>query len=187
MNDFIAGEDEDIGGDEGDGTNSVTGSPRLKPKMKKPQQASSAQDARDLAAIRQARKEMMARQDQSMHAALDQQREMDEQQRIQRMLAERYGPENENEEDDEDRYGEERAHQPVVNSISVLPSVKDPKLFLVKCDPGKEDESVWLLMKRYLSKQSSKEEKLFITSVFTTPASKGYIYIEAFRGKLRQH
>ena len=100
-------------------------------------------------------------------------------------LQDRYGG-------DEDEYDEDRTYADDIaartssaaaaSNISVLPSVKDPKLFLVKCDPGKEEESVWALMKRYLTKQNSREEKLFITSCFTTPASKGYIYIEAFRG-----
>jgi len=62
---------------------------------------------------------------------------------------------------------------------SLLPSVRDPKMFLVRCDPGEEQQSVLTLMQRFYAKERSENERLFIKSAFTTPAAKGYVYVEA--------
>lgn len=42
-----------------------------------------------------------------------------------------------------------------------------------------EDETVLFLFKRYIATESTEEDRLYIKSAFTQPASKGYVYIEA--------
>ena len=78
-----------------------------------------------------------------------------------------------NEVDDYDDYEDAEG-----SSGAILPSIKDPKLWLIRCDPGTEDQMVLALMKRYLD-NVGKGDALHIHSAFTTPASKGYVYIEA--------
>lgn len=60
------------------------------------------------------------------------------------------------------------------------PGIKDPKLWLVKCDPGQEDLMVLKLMKRYFSWQRT-DSRLWIRSAFSVPTVKGYVYIEAMK------
>lgn len=89
----------------------------------------------------------------------------------------------EDEEAVEDEFKEEEAKERamvgVVSQESLLPSVRDPKLWLVRCDPGEEQQSVLTLMQRFYAKEKSENERLFIKSAFTTPAAKGYVYVEA--------
>jgi transcription elongation factor SPT5 len=117
-------------------------------------------------------------EDDTLHLSLDQAREQKEAAELVARLEQRYGAEEEFY-DDEELYADEDEAGGAESKQSLLPSIKDPKLWLVKCDPGKEDESVMTLLKKYLFKENSRDEKLFIRSAFTTPASKGYVYIEA--------
>ncbi|KAL6063390.1 Transcription elongation factor SPT5 [Balamuthia mandrillaris] len=60
----------------------------------------------------------------------------------------------------------------------LLPSVRDPKLWLVRCKVGKERECVICLMQKFLDKEES-EEPLLIKSAVCCDNLKGYIYVEA--------
>ena len=61
---------------------------------------------------------------------------------------------------------------------SLLPTVTDPKLWLVRCKPGKEREFAFMIMRRYFERQFA-EEPLQIFSVVASDHIKGYIYVEA--------
>ena len=121
-------------------------------------------------------------EDDTMHLSLDQLREQQEADRLVKEIEGRYGGDGDDEidlnalddyddEDDGDGGGG--------GSAAILPSIKDPKLWLIRCDPGTEDQMVLTLMQRFLQKDGSKDDALYIHSAFTTPASKGYLYIEA--------
>ena len=118
--------------------------------------------------------------DDTMHLSLDQRRDQEEAERLVRELDERYGGADGaddidlNDIDDYDDYDMEAGGGGGV----AIPSIKDPKLWLIRCDPGTEDQMCLALLQRYVNKQAS-DDPLFIHSAFTTPASKGYIYIEA--------
>ena len=118
-------------------------------------------------------------EDDTLHLTLDQLRDQREADRLVADLESRYGGADGDEEgidlneEDYDDYDDAEG-----SSGAVLPSIKDPKLWLIRCDPGKEDVMCLALMKRYLD-CVGKGDALHIHSAFTTPASKGYVYIEA--------
>ncbi|KAI8926705.1 early transcription elongation factor of RNA pol II, NGN section-domain-containing protein [Entophlyctis helioformis] len=58
----------------------------------------------------------------------------------------------------------------------LIPSVNDPKLWLVRCKPGKERDIVTQLMRKFLDPAVA---PLSIMSVFCRDSLQGYIYIEA--------
>jgi transcription elongation factor SPT5 len=70
-------------------------------------------------------------------------------------------------------------HQAPVSQQAQLPSVDDPKLFMVKCKVGTEKDLVTSLMRKYLAFEK-KPNPIAITSV-TWPGTKGFIYVEAHR------
>eukprot|EP01105_Mastigella_eilhardi_P026349 TRINITY_DN7567_c0_g1_i1.p1 TRINITY_DN7567_c0_g1~~TRINITY_DN7567_c0_g1_i1.p1 ORF type:complete len:1185 (-),score=297.14 TRINITY_DN7567_c0_g1_i1:62-3595(-) len=61
---------------------------------------------------------------------------------------------------------------------NLLPSVNDPKLWVVKCKIGKERELVIGLMQRYLEKRET-IDALQIKSAIAPDNVKGYFYVEA--------
>ncbi|XP_042899207.1 transcription elongation factor SPT5 [Parasteatoda tepidariorum] len=63
---------------------------------------------------------------------------------------------------------------------TLLPSVKDPNLWMVKCRLGEEKQTVLLLMRKFIAYQYT-EEPLQIKSVVAPEGVKGYIYIEAYK------
>lgn len=65
-------------------------------------------------------------------------------------------------------------------SLSLLPSLKDPKLFSVRCKIGSEREAAVCLMNKHLSLRGTKEE-LNIFSASALDKFPGYIFIEAHR------
>eukprot|EP01103_Thecamoeba_quadrilineata_P009610 TRINITY_DN193_c0_g2_i1.p1 TRINITY_DN193_c0_g2~~TRINITY_DN193_c0_g2_i1.p1 ORF type:complete len:1013 (-),score=242.34 TRINITY_DN193_c0_g2_i1:77-3115(-) len=65
-----------------------------------------------------------------------------------------------------------------INQQGYLPSVKDPKLWLVKCKVGKEREACVMLLQRCFEVMST-EKKLQIKSAVSCDNLKGFIYIEA--------
>lgn len=73
--------------------------------------------------------------------------------------------------DDEDAPAELRR-------TGMLPSVRDPKLWMIKCKPGKEKATVVALMRKCLMKNTG-EDKILIKSAIAPTHLKGYIYIEA--------
>ncbi|RCV20769.1 hypothetical protein SETIT_4G084400v2 [Setaria italica] len=68
-------------------------------------------------------------------------------------------------------YGEEAAE---VEQQALLPSVKDPKLWMVKCAIGHERETAICLMQKYIDRSD-----LQIKSVVALDHLKNYIYVEA--------
>ncbi|EPZ36455.1 transcription elongation factor Spt5 [Rozella allomycis CSF55] len=62
----------------------------------------------------------------------------------------------------------------------LLPSVNDPKLWMVRCKIGKEKEIVMNLMRKFFDKEGT-QEALQINSALCRDSLKGYIYVEAFR------
>ncbi|XP_058074937.1 putative transcription elongation factor SPT5 homolog 1 [Magnolia sinica] len=79
------------------------------------------------------------------------------------------------------RYASSRSHAEYdeetteVEQQALLPSVKDPKLWMVKCAIGHEREAAVCLMQKYIDKGS----ELQIRSVIALDHLKNYIYIEA--------
>eukprot|EP00842_Homolaphlyctis_polyrhiza_P004843 jgi/Hompol1/535/HPOL_004495-RA len=60
----------------------------------------------------------------------------------------------------------------------LIPSVNDPKLWLVRCKPGKEKDLVHQMMTKYEELEYS-QNPLRILSVFARESLPGYFYIEA--------
>ncbi|CAL1263967.1 unnamed protein product [Larinioides sclopetarius] len=63
---------------------------------------------------------------------------------------------------------------------SLLPCVKDPNLWLVKCRIGEEKATALKLMRKFIAKDCT-NEPLQIKSVVAPEGAKGYIYIEAYK------
>ncbi|CAD6339877.1 unnamed protein product [Miscanthus lutarioriparius] len=92
----------------------------------------------------------------------DEEEDIDE---IERQVRERYARSTHIE------YGEEAAE---VEQQALLPSVKDPKLWMVKCAIGHERETAICLMQKYIDRSD-----LQIKSVVALDHLKNYIYVEA--------
>ncbi|TPX43863.1 hypothetical protein SeLEV6574_g04831 [Synchytrium endobioticum] len=60
----------------------------------------------------------------------------------------------------------------------LMPDIRDPKLYLLKCIPGKERDIVWNIMRKYMDFMTT-TTPLSITSAFAKDNLKGYFYIEA--------
>ncbi|XP_015121054.1 transcription elongation factor SPT5 [Diachasma alloeum] len=67
-----------------------------------------------------------------------------------------------------------------ITQQTLLPGVKDPNLWMVKCRIGEEKATVLLLMRKFLTYQFT-NEPLQIKSVVAPEGVKGYIYIEAYK------
>ncbi|XP_077549814.1 transcription elongation factor subunit Spt5 [Haemaphysalis longicornis] len=63
---------------------------------------------------------------------------------------------------------------------TLLPGVKDPNLWMVKCKIGEEKLTVLQMMRKFIAFQFT-EEPLQIRSVVAPEGVKGYIYIEAYK------
>ncbi|EFA05446.1 transcription elongation factor SPT5 [Tribolium castaneum] len=74
--------------------------------------------------------------------------------------------------------GEEMSDE--ITQQTLLPGVKDPNLWMVKCRIGEEKATALLLMRKYLAYQNT-SEPLQIKSVVAPEGVKGYIYIEAYK------
>ena len=67
-----------------------------------------------------------------------------------------------------------------ITQQTLLPEVKDPNLWMVKCRIGEEKITVLHLMRKMVAYQFE-PEPLLIRSVVAPEHVKGYIYIEAFK------
>jgi transcription elongation factor SPT5 len=67
-----------------------------------------------------------------------------------------------------------------ITQNGLLPSTKDPNLWIVKCRMGEEKNLALQLMRKYFAYENS-EEPLQIKSVVVKEGLKGMIYIEAFK------
>ncbi|KAJ8916623.1 hypothetical protein NQ315_000268 [Exocentrus adspersus] len=74
--------------------------------------------------------------------------------------------------------GEEMSDE--ITQQTLLPGVKDPNLWMVKCRIGEEKSTCLLLMRKFLAYQNT-NEPLQIKSVVAPEGVKGYIYIEAYK------
>ncbi len=99
---------------------------------------------------------------------------------MEQYLKERYGPKRPgargeyDDGDDGDQIPDEITQQ------SLLPDVKSPNLWPVKCRIGEEKQTALLLMRKYLALENN-EKALQIKSVVVKEGDRGYIYIEAFK------
>ncbi|KAK4336972.1 hypothetical protein RND71_043422 [Anisodus tanguticus] len=67
-----------------------------------------------------------------------------------------------------------------ITQQALMPGVKDPNLWQVKCKIGEEKQTVLQLMRKYIAYRST-SDPLLIKSVISPEGVKGYIYIEAFK------
>lgn len=67
-----------------------------------------------------------------------------------------------------------------ITQQTLLPGIKDPNLWMVKCRIGEENATVLLLMRKFLT-YANTDEPLQIKSVVAPKGVKGYIYVEAFK------
>ncbi|XP_075228601.1 transcription elongation factor subunit Spt5 [Lycorma delicatula] len=67
-----------------------------------------------------------------------------------------------------------------ITQQTLLPGVKDPNLWMVRCRIGEEKATALLLMRKFIAYQYS-SEPLQIKSVVAPEGVKGYIYIEAYK------
>lgn len=74
--------------------------------------------------------------------------------------------------------GEEMSDE--ITQQTLLPGIKDPNLWMVKCRIGEEKATVLLLMRKFIAFQNS-EEPLQVKSIVAPEGAKGYIYIEAYK------
>uniref|UniRef100_A0A0C9RJB2 Transcription elongation factor SPT5 n=1 Tax=Wollemia nobilis TaxID=56998 RepID=A0A0C9RJB2_9CONI len=89
---------------------------------------------------------------------------------LERLIQQRYAARS-----DHIEYDEETTD---VEQQALLPSVKDPKLWMVRCAIGHEREAAVCLMQKYLDMQSQGTD-LHITAAVALDHLKGYLYIEA--------
>ncbi|XP_001600437.1 transcription elongation factor SPT5-like [Nasonia vitripennis] len=67
-----------------------------------------------------------------------------------------------------------------ITQQTLLPNIKDPNLWLVKCRIGEEMNTVLLLMRKFLTYQYT-NSPLVIKSAVAPKGIKGFIYIEAYK------
>nr|CAB3266712.1 transcription elongation factor SPT5 [Phallusia mammillata] len=77
-------------------------------------------------------------------------------------------------------YGIDNEVSDDISQQQLLPDVKDPNLWTVKCKHGEEKATVMLLMRKFITMQYE-EQPLQIKSVSAPEGLKGYIYIEAMK------
>jgi transcription elongation factor SPT5 len=74
---------------------------------------------------------------------------------IERYFKERYGPRAGGAHDDEDHYGDQIPDE--ITQQSLLPDVKSPNLWPVKCRIGEEKQTALLLMRKYLALENTEK------------------------------
>ncbi|CAI9740140.1 transcription elongation factor SPT5-like [Octopus vulgaris] len=79
-----------------------------------------------------------------------------------------------------ERFGEGEEMSDEITQQGLLPGVKDPNMWVVKCRMGEEKATVVLLMRKFITYQFT-DEPLQIKSVIAKEGLKGYIYVEAFK------
>lgn len=77
-------------------------------------------------------------------------------------------------------YYEEGEISEDITQQALIPTVKDPNLWMVKCKIGEEKQTVLQLMRKVIAFRST-EEPLLIKSAVAPEGIKGVIYIEAFK------
>ena len=67
-----------------------------------------------------------------------------------------------------------------VSQLSLVPTVQDPKLWMLKCKPGLEKELCVSLLQKYFN-MAKAGAPLNIKSAYTHEGLKGYFYVEAYK------
>lgn len=67
-----------------------------------------------------------------------------------------------------------------ITQQTLLPGIKDPSLWMVKCRLGEEKMTVLQLMRKAVA-YSNNNDPLMIKSVIAPEGIKGYVYIEAYK------
>ncbi|XP_044530704.1 transcription elongation factor SPT5-like [Gracilinanus agilis] len=67
-----------------------------------------------------------------------------------------------------------------ISQQRLLPEIKDPKLWLVRCKPGEEKATALTLLRKFVAYQKT-DSPLLIKSVVAPEYLKGYIYVEAYK------
>ena len=81
-----------------------------------------------------------------------------------------------------DRFGSSDQLSDTIIQQKLLPGVKDPNLWIVKCRIGEEKQTALLLMRKYnVYLSRSDKQALAIKSVIVKEGLKGFIYVEAFK------
>lgn len=79
---------------------------------------------------------------------------------------------------DYDYGGEEEGEQSAVLQQGLLPTINDPKLWIVQCRPGREREACMQLMQKFYT-MAERNTPLGIKSAVCLDHLKGYFYVEA--------
>lgn len=74
--------------------------------------------------------------------------------------------------------GEEMSDE--ITQQTLLPGIKDPNLWMVKCRIGEEKSTALLLMRKFLT-YANTDEPLQIKAIVAPEGVKGYIYVEAYK------
>jgi len=127
---------------------------------------------------------------------MDPNMEAEEMRRLASDVARRYGGADYDDEEDEDEEAEdeldeddsevERRPAPIhrrrvgtSEPANLLPSIRDPKLWLLRCKPGTEQQVICDLMRRSYVRATLPQDALFIKTAFMTNVGSGYFYVEA--------
>ncbi|KAK3101764.1 hypothetical protein FSP39_006184 [Pinctada imbricata] len=78
------------------------------------------------------------------------------------------------------RFGEGEDMSDEITQQGLLPGVKDPNLWLVKCRIGEERATCMQLMRKFIAYQFT-DEPLQIKAVISKESLKGYIYVESYK------
>ncbi|XP_038052973.1 transcription elongation factor SPT5-like [Patiria miniata] len=78
------------------------------------------------------------------------------------------------------RYADEDELPDQITQQGLLPGVKDPNLWMVKCKIGEEKATAIQMMRKFIAYQYQ-DEPLQIKSVVAVEGLKGYIYVESFK------
>ncbi|GAX85054.1 hypothetical protein CEUSTIGMA_g12474.t1 [Chlamydomonas eustigma] len=76
------------------------------------------------------------------------------------------------------QYDDQGVEAGTVSQQGLLPTINDPKLWMVKCRPGHEREACTQLLQKYYTLHAE-GLPLMIKSAFTLDHLKGYLYVEA--------
>lgn len=76
--------------------------------------------------------------------------------------------------DDDDEYYE--TDDTAISQQSLLPSVRDPKLWMMTCKVGKEREIALTIMQKFIDKETA-PDRLLVKSVVCPDHLKGHVYL----------
>lgn len=116
--------------------------------------------------------------DQSGHRALFNLQERDDNaEELANYFKQRYSKQHDN-----DRFGQSDQLSDTIIQQKLLPGVKDPNLWTVKCKMGEEKlTALWLMRKYYAYLNKEGKQPLAIKSVIVKEGLRGFIYVEAYK------